>query len=200
MTLFSSSPARLLTMLPVAIALLASSPASAAEVYGVTLPESVQTDRGGPQLRLNGAGVRVILLFHMYVAALYLPAYSDNGEAILRAHQPSRLQIYLLRNFTADQFKSAITKVLRDTLTPEQELPLDSRLQALDAIFTTLQTMEKGTNFDVDYTPGAGTIIRVNGKEKGRIPGADFNEALLRIWLGERARDPGLRKALLGIR
>ena len=37
--------------------------------------------------------------------------------------------------------------------------------------------------------PGVGTIIRVNGIAKGDpIPGEDFYNALLRIWLGDKAR------------
>jgi hypothetical protein len=189
-----------LLVLAAALALLIYRPVCAAELNGVTLPERVQADGDTPELVLNGAGVRVIVLFNMYVAALYLPAPGNDGEAILRAHQPSRLHIQLLHNITVGEFKSAITGVLRETLTPEQELPLESRLQELDAIFATLPTMKKGTIFFMDYKPGTGTIVRVNGQEKGRISGADFNEALLRIWIGERPRDPDLRKALLGIR
>ena len=187
-------------MLSVALALLACGPASATEVSGVALPDRIQVDRGGPQLTLNGAGVRVILMFKMYVAALYLPVRSDNGEAILRAHQASRLRIQLLHDITVGEFKSAITGVLRETLTAAQELPLESRLQALDAIFATQQTLKKGTIFSMDYAPGAGTTVRMDGLVKGRISGADFNEALLRIWIGDRPRDPELRNALLGIR
>ena len=48
------------------------------------------------------------------------------------------------------------------------------------------------------YQPDAGTSVRVNGVDKGRVAGADLHEALMRIWLGERPRDPRLRMALLG--
>jgi hypothetical protein len=183
----------------VAVALLASTATSAAVVNGITLPERIQSSGKRPELVLNGAGVRVIVL-KIYVAALYLPARNDDGDAILRAHKPSRLYMHLLRNLTMDELKSGITGVLQATLTPEQASPLDSRVRQLDSIIATRQVWQKGTTFAIDYLPNVGTTISINGVDQGRIAGSDFNEALLRIWIGDRPRDLHLRKALLGIR
>jgi hypothetical protein len=192
--------ARLLCLLLVAVALLASTATSAAVVNGITLPERIQSSGKRPELVLNGAGVRVIVLLKIYVAALYLPARNDDGDAILRAHKPSRLYMHLLRNLTMDELKSGITGVLQATLTPEQASPLDSRVRQLDSIIATRQVWQKGTIFAIDYLPNVGTTISINGVDQGRIAGSDFNEALLRIWIGDRPRDLHLRKALLGIR
>ena len=192
------TPLRLLLLLSVVLSLLASTSLSAGEVNGAILPDRVQP-RGGPELVLNGAGVRVIALFKIYVAALYLPTTSSDGEAILRGHLPSQLNFHLLRGLTIDEIKSAITGTLRDTLTPEQLLPLESRMQQLDGIFATLNGLKKGSTFVIGYQADVGTTIQINGENKGRIAGADFNEAVLRIWIGDRPRDQNLRKALLGI-
>ena len=182
-----------------AFALLLGATSHAAEIEGVNVPERVQIGRDGPELVLNGAGVRVRLVFDIYVAALYLPAKSDNGEAILRANAPRRLSLHLLRNLTADQMISSTNEALRETLSPEERVPLESRLKQFNAIFETLRNLKKGSQIAIDYVPGVGTVVQVNGEEKERIPGADFNQALLRMWIGDRPRDPGLRKALLGI-
>ena len=180
--------------------LLPSAAAPAAEVEGVKLPERIQIAADGPELVLNGAGVRVRLIFiKIYVAALYLPAKMDNGEAILRDNRPSRLFLQMLRNLTANQLTSSINDALHETLTPEQRLPLEPRLKQFNAIFDKLLELKEGVQIAIDYLPQLGTIIRINGKERGRIPGADFNQALLRIWIGDRPRDPELRKAMLGI-
>ena len=179
--------------------LLPSAAAPAAEVEGVKLPERIQIAADGPELVLNGAGVRVRLIFKIYVAGLYLPTKMDNGEAILRENRPSRLFLQMLRNLTANQLTSSINDALRETLTPEQRLPLEPRLKQFNAIFDTLLELKEGVQIAIDYLPQLGTIIRINGEEKGRIPGADFNQALLRIWIGDRPRDPELRKAMLGI-
>ena len=182
-----------------AVALLLGAAAHAAEIEGVNVPERAQIGRDGPELVLNGAGVRVRLVFNIYVAALYLPARTDDGEAILRAHGPRRLSLHLLRNLTADQMISTTNEALRETLRPEERAPLESRLKQFNAIFETLRNLKKGTQIAIDYVPGSGTVVQVNGVEKERIPGADFNQALLRMWIGDRPRDPDLRKALLGI-
>lgn len=139
------------------------------------------------------------LIFKIYVAALYLPAKMDNGEAILRGNRPSRLFLQMLRSLTAHQLTTSFNDALRETLTPEQRLSLEPRLQQFNAIFDTLLELKEGVQIAIDYLPQLGTIIRINGEEKDRIPGADFNQALLRIWIGDRPRDPELRKAMLGI-
>ena len=183
-----------------ALALLLSAAAPAAEVEGVKLPDRVQIAADGPELVLNGAGVRVrLVFFKVYVAALYLPARMDDGEAILRDSRPSRIFMQMLRNLTADQLASSMNDALRETLTPEERVPLEPRLKQFNAIFDTLPEVKEGMQLAIDYLPQLGTVIRVNGEEKGRIPGADFNQALLRIWIGDRPRDPELRKAMLGI-
>jgi hypothetical protein len=40
--------------------------------------------------------------------------------------------------------------------------------------------------------------VVVNGEVKGRVPGEEFNRALLRIWFGERPVDDSLKRAMLG--
>jgi hypothetical protein len=99
-----------------------------------------------------------------------------------------------------EEIKSGITGVLQSTLTTEQASLLDSRMRQLDSIIGTRQVWQKGTTFVIDYLPNVGTTISINGVVQGRIAGSDFNEALLRIWIGDRPRDLHLRKALLGIR
>jgi len=184
----------------VALALLMSAAASAAEVEGIKLPERIQIAVDGSELVLNGAGVRVrLIFFKVYVAALYLSVKTDDGESILRDSRPSRLSMQMLRDLSVEQLASSINEALRETLTPEERLPLEPRLKQFNAIFDTLPEVKEGMQLSIDYLPQLGTVIRVNGEEKGRIPGADFNQALLRIWIGDRPRDPELKKALLGI-
>jgi hypothetical protein len=50
----------------------------------------------------------------------------------------------------------------------------------------------------IDFIPGSGTRINVNGQDMLTIPGEDFFRALLRIWLGRKPVDGRLRDAMLG--
>jgi hypothetical protein len=180
--------------------LTATAPAPAAEIHGVMLTERIQLAANQAELVLNGAGIRVFGFMKIYLAALYLPAKMDNSETILRADQPSRLMLRMLRDISAEQLKSSVRKALHSTLTPEQRAPLQPRLDQLYAMFDSLKELPRDSQIVIDYLPQIGTVVRVNGEEKGRFPGADFNHALLRIWIGERPRDPQLREAMLGIR
>lgn len=183
-----------------ASALLSSATASAAEINGITVAEHVRLGSIGPSLVLNGAGVRMRLVFKVYVAALYLPAKSNDGEEILRNNEGKRLMLHILRNLTSKELTASMMEALEETLTPAERSPLASRTQQFNAILDTLNDVKRGTQIVIDYAPQLGTIFLVDGIEKGRIPGADFNEALMRMWIGAHPRDVELKTALLGVK
>ncbi|MNU03212.1 hypothetical protein D3C72_2471590 [compost metagenome] len=52
---------------------------------------------------------------------------------------------------------------------------------------------------NLDFSPQTGTVIAINGTPRGRpIPGEDFYQAVLRVFLGERPVDPDVKRGLLG--
>jgi len=55
-----------------------------------------------------------------------------------------------------------------------------------------------GDVINIDFVPGAGTRVAINGEHRGVIPGREFNNALVDIWLGEEPADSKLKKAMLG--
>ena len=76
------------TLVPALLLVLAlvipfAAPAHAAELAGVTMPDSVQVD--GSTLVLNGLGLREKFFIDVYVAGLYLPQKMTSGEKILAA-------------------------------------------------------------------------------------------------------------------
>ncbi len=180
------------------IAVLLCARVSAAEIEGQIFPERIQSAAG--ELVLNGAGVRTHSAFKVYAAALYLPKRRDDGAAILRENQPSRISLHLLRDLTSEQVISSVNSAIHESLTAEQRAPLERRLDEFGAIFDTLPVLGKGSQILIDYLPRVGTTIRVNGQQKGVIPGFEFNQALLRTWIGERPRDVRLKNAMLGVR
>lgn len=182
-----------------AAALLLNTLAAAAEIQGLTVPERVTLGANGPELVLNGAGVRTMAIVNVYVAALYLPAKMDDGEKILRENRAWRLSLHMLRKLSADQITSSMNTALRETLTAEERIPLESRLQDLSTMFEKLPELNRGTQITFEYMPESGTVIYLDGAVIGRFPGADFDRALLRVWIGARPRDMRLRKALLGL-
>jgi len=55
-----------------------------------------------------------------------------------------------------------------------------------------------GDAFSVDWIPGTGTIIMINGKPStAPIKEPEFFSALLKIWLGKSPADSTLKDALM---
>ena len=62
-----------------------------------------------------------------------------------------------------------------------------------------MKEAKNGMRITLDWLPGAGTQVTVQGRPTGApIPGEDFYSALLKIWLGEKPVQADLKKALLG--
>jgi hypothetical protein len=57
----------------------------------------------------------------------------------------------------------------------------------------------RGDRYVLDYIPGTETKITKNKELQGVIPGVDFKNALLEIWLGNFPADNGLKEGLLGL-
>jgi hypothetical protein len=180
--------------------LLWTSAAAAADVGGTKLPDSVRVTPDGPELVLNGAGERRILLFRIYAIGLYLPARGKTMNEVLALKGPKRMQMVMLRKeITARQVHEHVTDRIADGSQPAEMAVMKTRMADLDKIIDSEGTIQRGGTISLDYLPDKGTVIRVNGVAKGNpIPGEDFYNALLRIWLGERAKSATLRDALLG--
>ena len=176
--------------------LLLCGAAQAAEVEGVKLADKVQL--GSAELTLNGAGVRTRVFFKVYVGALYLQQKTGSPDAVLGDAGAKRIAMHMLRDLDAEQLFSALNEGLKKNHAPDQLARLEPQVKQLEEIFNALKAAKKGDVILLDYLPGAGTRVTVRGDDKGTIPGEEFNRALLRIWLGEKPADSGLKKAMLG--
>lgn len=172
----------------------------AADVHGTSFPDKVTIAGEGPTLVLNGAGERKILLFRIYAIGLYLPRQARTLEEVLAMQGPKRMHMVMLRNdITAKQVHDYVLARMEDDTQAAEMAQMRARLAELDRIIEAERVIHKGGTITLDYVPGQGTIIRVNGVVKAEpIPGQDFYNALLRIWLGDNAKSLALRDQLLG--
>jgi len=185
-------------MRSVALALLlAALPASALEVAGVKVPDSIPVD--GKALLLNGAGLRTktFLKVKVYVAALYVTQRSTDAAAIVALDAPKAIRMNLLR----DVDKASMLGALKDGIesnSPTQAASLAPRLKILEAAFPA--EFKEGQVMTVVYVPGQGTSVGVEGTKGVTIEGKDFADAMFRVWLGPKPTDGGLedlKEALL---
>ena len=175
-------------------------PASAAEIEGVKLPEKIRLSSGGPEIVLNGAGVRHKFGFiKIYVGTLYLTQKKTEREAALADSGPKRVGMHILADeVTAPELISSMNNALAANLVPHELALLEKRLRDLNKMMSSVKTIGKGSIVYLDYIPGTGTRITVNGEERITIPGEDFFRGMLQIWIGAKPVDGGLRDAMLG--
>lgn len=190
-------------MIRLAIAALALFAAAAAhaqqpvEVAGVRYEPQMTV--AGSKLALNGAGIRYKFVIKVYTAGLYLGAKASTTEDVLAAPGPKRLHVVMLREINANDLGKLFTKGMQNNA-PREEFSksIPGTLRLAD-IFSTKKKLVAGENFTVDWTPGVGTIVMVNGEVQGApIKEPEFFRALLRIWLGDQPADDQLKELLLG--
>jgi long-chain acyl-CoA synthetase len=168
--------------------------ALAAEVGGVRLDDKVSM--GAQELVLNGAGVRTRVVFKVYVASLYLPQKATELAAVL-AKSPRRIQLNLLRTLSADQLVEALNEGLAENNTTAELAAVKSQVEALATIMKSFKEVKEKDVITLDFVDGA-TRIGLNGETKGNIGGDAFNQALTKVWLGDKPVQADLKKSLLG--
>jgi hypothetical protein len=172
--------------------------APAAELEGVKLPDNVRVTEGGTELVLNGAGLRTRFMFRVYVGALYVQKKTGAANAIISDAGAKRVMMHMLRDVPADQFADALEDGLKNNNPAEELAKLDAQVKQLRAVFDAVRIAKKADVILIDYLPGSGTRITINGAVKATIAGEDFNRALMRVWLGDKPADNDLKKGMLG--
>ena len=174
-----------------------ASVAQTTDVAGVKFSNTVQV--GSNKLLLNGAGVRYKVVFKVYAAGLYLAEKATTPEAVLAAPGPRRLQIVMLREIDANELGKLFTKGMEQNAPREEFSKSIAGILRMSDIFSSRKKLVAGDSFAVEWVPGTGTVISVNGKPEGApIKEPEFYSALMKIWLGKSPADAQLKDALLG--
>lgn len=169
-------------------------PVCAAEVAGVKIDDKASV--AGADLALKGAGLRKRLFFDVYAMGLYV---TDRKADPIAQSGAKRVAIHMLRDVDAATFAQALVDGMRPNHDKVTMQLLEPRIAQLNAIMSEIKEAKKGMAIALDWIPGAGTQVTIDGKPAGKpIEGEDFYRALLRIWVGEKPVQDDLKKALLG--
>jgi hypothetical protein len=179
-------------MLNILLAVLSfSSTASAAELAGVTMPDTATV--GGKSLVLNGLGLREKYFIDVYVGGLYLPEKTRDGTKATTDDVPKRIVMHFV-----------YSEVTKDKLT----VAFDEGFAAVGATTSQaaglaqlngwMETVHAGDQVVLEYVPGTGTTVTVKGVKKGTIAGADFMKALWGVYLGPVPPTAKLKDGMLG--
>ncbi|EHR69233.1 hypothetical protein BurJ1DRAFT_0337 [Burkholderiales bacterium JOSHI_001] len=166
------------------------------ELAGVKYPPSVQV--GGATLQLNGAGIRYKFV-KVYTAGLYLTAKATTTDAVLANTGAKRMHVVMLRDIDANELGKLFTRGMQDNTEKAEFLKMIPGTIRMSDIFSAQKKLVAGDAFSVDWVPGTGTVISVNGKATGQpIVEPEFYSGLMRIWLGKSPAEATLKAALLG--
>jgi hypothetical protein len=178
-------------------ALAQSAASGAVELSGVKYAAAANV--ANTPLALNGAGIRYKAVFKVYTAGLYLPAKAGTPEAVLAMPGPKRLHVVMLRDIDANELGKLFTDGMQKNATREEFGKSIPGTLKLAEVFAAKKRLVSGDSFTVDFVPGTGTVIAVNGKAATEpIAEPVFFTALMKIWLGANPADWQLKDALLG--
>ena len=185
-------------VLLLALAATLAAPAGAAEVAGVNYPAQITV--GGKPLVLNGAGISYRFIVKVYTAGLYLPAKAETAEQVLALPGPKRMHIQMLREIDANTLGKLFTRGMEDNSSRAEFGKAIPGTLKLSELFVAKKNLKAGENFSVEYIPGQGTMILVNGQPglSEPIKEPEFFVSMLKIWLGPKPADDLLKAALLG--
>lgn len=164
----------------------------ASRFQGISIPDSVQLS--GKTLKLNGVGMLEVTLFNVdvYIAALYLERPTRNPKMVTSGKHPWCVITHFVRDIGGSQLSDGWREHLYD-LAGKRLPELKKRI---DRLVSLLPNVKKGDRHHFLYDPGRGLELRINGKSKGIIKGADFSPLVAKAFVGPDV-DENLKNAML---
>ncbi len=191
-----SATGRVLRATLLSITVVAPSWGVAATLEGQQFADTIAVSNW--ELKLNGLGVRVVMIFKGYVAGLYLSQKASTFFDVAALPGPKRLELRMMRGAGPDDFIDALVDGIRQNSSPSELRQLEERVEQLKVAIKSIGKAARGDVIQFDYAPDVGTVLVVNGASKGAaIKGKDFFDAVLKIFVGENPVDTGLKSGLL---
>lgn len=167
------------------------------KVEGVTF--AGQATVAGQTLELNGVGLRSVAWLKGYAAGLYLSQQVRTPQQVYAAVGAKRLQLRMLLDVDTEEFVRAFDKGIARNSSAAELPALAPRMARFDALLRAIGKVKKRDVIDLDWLPGLGLQLTLNGKLRGEpIAGEDLYAALLRIFVGDKPVDAELKVGLLG--
>ena len=105
----------------------------------------------------------------------------------------------MLREIDGNELGKLFTKGMEQNVAREEFSKSITGIMRMSDVFSTRKRLAAGESFAVEWVPGSGTVIIVNGKPAGEpIKEPEFYSSLMKIWLGNSPADTALKGALLG--
>ncbi|HTY86100.1 MAG TPA: chalcone isomerase family protein [Candidatus Acidoferrum sp.] len=180
-------------LLVVLAASLLGGSARAAELAGVTLPDTLSA--GGKTLKLNGLGLRKKSFVKVYVGGLYVETASKDAEQILAADQAKAICMHYVRSLSKKQLVDGFQEGFEANAKDKA-----GQKPAFDQLLALVPEVKEGDTLTFVYVPGKGTTLKAGDKGLGTFEGKGFAEAVFSIWLGPKPPTKDLQTGMLGLK
>ena len=172
--------------------------ARSAELSGVFVDDVIAA-KNGDTLLLNGLGLREKLWVDVYVGSLYLGEKTTKIADILSSQEAWRIQMdFVYKEVDKEKLITAWREGFEKNQPDDVLKAINDRMEQFYGYFD--RNAVANDQYILDYIPGKGTTVTRNKEELGTIPGDDFKNALLEIWLGNHPADKNLKKGMLGLK
>ena len=172
---------------------------SALTIDGYEIPQIIPATSDHAELRLNGASMRILYgVVDTYIGKLYVENPTTDPDALIAADEYKRM-VYkvVLKRVSGRRIAKAMYDALQLNVTPAEAIQLEERLDQLVTMFDS--SLKKGEESYLEWVPLEGTRIVLNGAVKGVIPGKDFYDAILKIWIGDNPVGGTFKRQVLGL-
>lgn len=181
------------TLLLAALSATMVSPGHAAQLQGVTLPDTQIIGRTA--LSLNGIALRTysFLQIPIYVAGLYLVRPDGDADHILRSPDLKLLDIRFIHAVSEDKARAAWREGFAENCT----LPCALAPADVERFIASVPAMRKGDRFSITFSRDGAEIL-ANGNSIGRITNPAFATAILATFIGPQPPTARVKRELLG--
>jgi hypothetical protein len=152
----------------------------------------------GRDLVLNGRALRSVWGFRVYEVGLFLGERNTDATSIMNGDRsPKRVRMNMLRSVDKEKFVATVRENIDGNFTPPEKERFASELEAFVGYLESGGDIEPGHVITIDYVPGEGTLLGLDGRHLGTIAGDDFYHCVLRLWIGQPLQ-ASIKDGLLG--
>ena len=163
------------------------------------LPVMADTARvAGTDLSLNGVAVIQQFRNDQFVTALYVETPTTDAAALLADSGPKRMAFRVAADKVAGRsHRRSWIESIRSNNEIDAALLHAKEIREFAKIFD--QNLVMGDQIEVDYVPGDGVRVTINGQEAGKVSAPGFFPLVLNTWIGNRPPSQEFKEHILGL-
>ena len=163
-----------------------------------TFAEAKLTNRlsNGTNVSLIGFGTYKEFRNDIYLAALFAPNGVKKADDLTNANIAKRMSLRLMSDYSNRNMARHWKERLAINNTRETWQPLTQEIIAFSEVFQ--RKLQVGDEINIDYLPGLGVKIYLNGTLFKTIESSDFMKVLLNVWLGDTPPGKDFKRTIRG--